>query len=172
MRVLYIRWGHLKSLRAALQLDVMMGSECVLCGKVFYNRHYIPEILRLQGPLFIVFRFEMTWSAIRSIQISKHSFVRTTQDESYCTSYSVEQSIFNLAYKCFAGMKDRATLRSDLSAVSGLRGVICESLLFSYNATSYDYFPETKAINRGGQQAEVPLNCFPALHVVADICLP
>lgn len=43
---------------------------------------------------------------------------------------------------------------------------------FSYNATSYDYFPETKAINRGGQQAEVPLNCFPALHVVADICLP
>ena len=80
--------------------------------------------------LFIVFRFEMTWSAIRSIQISKHSFVRTTQDESYCTSYSVEQSIFNLAYKCFAGMKDRATLRSDLSAVSGLRGVICESLLF------------------------------------------
>ena len=130
LRVLYIRWGHLKSLRAAIQLDVMMGSECVLCGKVFYNRHYIPETLRLQGPLFIVFRFEMTWSAIRSIQISKHSFVRTTQDESYCTSYSVEQSIFNLAYKCFAGMKDRATLRSDLSAVSGLRGVICESLLF------------------------------------------
>ena len=130
MRVLYIRWGHLKSLRAAIQHDVMMGSECVLCLKVLYNRYYIPEILRLQGPLFIVFRFEMTWSAIRNIQISKHSFVCTAQNASYYTSYSVEQPIFNLAYKCFAGMKDRATLRSDLSAVSGLRGVICESLLF------------------------------------------
>lgn len=130
MRGLYVRWGHLKSLRAAIQLDVMMDSECVLCGKVFYNRHYIPEILRLQGPLFIVFRFEMTWSAIRNIQISKHSFVCTAQNASYYTSYSVEQPIFNLAYKCFAGMKDRATLRSDLSAVLGLRGVICGSLLF------------------------------------------
>lgn len=130
MRGLYVRWGHLKSLRAAIQLDVMMDSECVLCLKVLYNRYYIPEILRLQGPLFIVFRFEMTWSAIRSIQISKHSFVCTAQNESYCTFYSMEQPIFNLVYKCFAGMKDRATLRSDLSAVSGLRGVICESLLF------------------------------------------
>ena len=53
-------------------------------------------------------------------------------------------------------MKDRATLRSDLSAVPGLRGVICRSLLFSYNATSYDYFLETKAINLGGQGAEPP----------------
>ena len=77
----------------------MMGSERVLCGKVFYNRYYIPEILRLQGPLFIAFRFEMTWSASRNIQISKHSFVRTTQDESYCTSYSMEQPIFNLVYR-------------------------------------------------------------------------
>lgn len=77
----------------------MMGSECVLCGKVFYNRHYIPEILWLQGHLFIVFRFEMTWSASRNIQMSKHSSVCTAQDESYCTSYSMEQPIFNLVYR-------------------------------------------------------------------------
>ena len=47
-------------------------------------------------------------------------------------------------------MQDKATLRSDLSAVLGLRGVICGSLLFSHKDAERDHFPETKAINLGG----------------------
>lgn len=45
--------------------------------------------------------FSRTGIAFNSfnIQISKHSFVRTTQNESYCTFYSMEQPIFNLFYR-------------------------------------------------------------------------
>ena len=55
MRGLYVRWGHLKSLRAALQLDVMMDSECVLCLKVLYKH------LKLNPPIPLFDVTEVFW---------------------------------------------------------------------------------------------------------------
>ena len=61
---------------------------------------------------------------------------------------------------CFTGTEDRATLRSDLSAVLGLReggAKCCAAFFFLLQRVA---LLETKAQNLGGQGAEPPLIGF------------